>query len=144
MLVLHEFCRAIGANKQESCAFPSSCEIGNKIQGGIIAPMQVFEHQHQRFLSAERFQCFSNFPQHTSPGSLLSLLLKRRQISSADERRHLYEPSRSIATQHINNVLAPGGTAQPPERVQHGKIGFTRAILLQALPAPDPEMPGGS
>src|SRR5215475_6055168 len=104
MLSLREFCRAISADEQEPRAFPSSCEIGNKIQGGIIAPMQVFEHQHQRFLCAEHLQRFSNFPQHTSPGSLVSLLLKRRQISSTNKRRHLHKPGWSITTQHINNV----------------------------------------
>jgi hypothetical protein len=45
-----------------------------------------------------------------------------------------------VPPQQRQEVLRTWGTAEPPQRFQHGQIGFASTILLDALPLTEPDL----
>jgi hypothetical protein len=60
--------RAIRANEQEPGGLPPLRQPGYEVQRGMIAPVQVFENEHQRTLCRDGIHRLGQLAQHAFPG----------------------------------------------------------------------------
>jgi hypothetical protein len=56
--------QAIGAQHQEARWLPTPGEHGQYIQRGVVAPVQVFEYEHQRLHGCQSFEGLGQLAQH--------------------------------------------------------------------------------
>jgi hypothetical protein len=61
MASLQRVGKTIRAQQQESGRFPSSRQDGQQVESGVVAPVQIFEHQQQRLSSGQQIKSLSQF-----------------------------------------------------------------------------------
>lgn len=126
--------RPIGADHQQARRLPPPRQGGEQVQGGIIAPVQVLQHQHQGGLRGHRFQRLRHLPQHPLRRCRHPLALQLGLLGRAEQPGQLPEPGRGIAAQQRDESFALRGPAEPAQRFQHRQVSFPGAVMLHALP----------
>src|SRR5262249_31237291 len=119
------------------------CQIGEPVQRGYIAPVQIFEPEHQRPLGRQCFHRLRHLPQHPLPRRALNLPWQALTLRCTEECGHLDQPGGRILAQEYDEPVAAGRATQSSHRLQYWHVPFARAVVLDALPAPDPHPPLG-
>ena len=133
------FGRPIRADEEQARRFRSARQYCQQVQSGGIAPVQVFEHQHQRLPGSQQFQGLSQLPQHPFPRCPDHAAPQRLQVTGTDQTRHLHQPGRGLLPQERHQLLPTGSPAQAPQCLQHRQVSLPDPVVLDALPAPDPQ-----
>src|SRR5581483_7896792 len=89
--------RAVGADDKELRRRFTLRQERNEIEGRVITPVEVFEHQNERLLGSESFDGFRHLPEHALSGDALNALLQDLEVCWANDAWHLYEPTWGIA-----------------------------------------------
>ena len=133
---------AIGAEQEEARRIGTTRDIRQPRQRRHIAPVEVFQHQHERALGGEDIQGFGQLAQHAGLGGLTRGPLEALPCGRRHQPQHLDEPARSVLPQHRHKPLPFGSPAETSQRLQNGQIGFPRPIVVQALAVPHPDVLG--
>ena len=134
----------IRREQEQTRRFPPTRQDGQQVQGGGVAPVQVFEHQHQRLLGGQPLQGLGELPEHPFPRRPASAAPQRLQVSGRDQARHLHQPGRRLLPQERHPPLPAGAPTHASQRLQHRQIRFPHPVVLHALPVPDPQGPLGA
>src|SRR5437868_9535221 len=95
---------AICADNEQACSVLAACQVRHEIERGIIAPVQILEHEQQWRLQRDRFDRLSHFAQHSLAGRSLCLRLQDGSLSRLDNGRHLAEPAGSMLSQTVQHL----------------------------------------
>ena len=136
--------RPIGPQHQQPCGSPALRQIGQGLHGGVITPLQVFEHQHQWRLGGQHVEGLGQLAQHPGGGRPLHLALQVLQLGLAEHPEQLHQPQRGIAAQHGQHGRVLWPAAELPQRLQEGEVRFPLAIVLGALAPGDPHPTPGA
>ena len=134
---------AIGAEQEEARRIGTTRDIRQPRQRRHIAPVEVFQHQHERALGGEDIQGFGQLAQHAGLCGLTRGPLEALPCGRRHQHRHLDEPARGVLPQRRNEPLPHWFPAETSQCLQEGQIGFTRPIVIQALAVPHPDIPSG-
>src|SRR5215510_6181933 len=139
------FNRPPGSDDEQARRFAPLRQRRNEIQRRVIAPVQVFDHQHEWSVGRQRLDRSDNLAQHPLTRRPENLTLQRFASGGVKERRHLRKPHRSALIKELNQSVAAMFTTESFERFQQRQVSFARAVLFQTLPVPDPQVaPGGA
>ena len=141
MAPLQRVGETIRAQQQESSRFPPSRQHCKQVEGGVVAPVQVFEHQQQRLSGGQQIKGLSQFTEHPVPGRTGNAAPHYLQIGGTHQAGHLHQPGRGLLPQERHHLLPAGSPTQASQRLQHRQIGLPCPVMFEALAAPDPERP---
>ena len=136
--VEHEVHRAIRPEHQQLRGLPPLRQVGQQVHRGPVTPLQVFEHEHQRGVGRQHVERLGEFAAHAGRGRPGHLALEPFQLRLAHQPRELYQPQGRIPPQHRQDRVARRSVAQLPQRLEERQVRFPLAIVLGALPPPDP------
>ena len=136
--VEHEVDGAIRPEHQQLRWVPPLRQVGQQVHRGPVTPLQVFEHQHQWGVGRQHIERLGEFAAHAGRGRPGHLALEPFQLRLAHQPRELYQPQGRIPPQHRQDRVARRPTAQLPQRLEEWQVRFPLAIMLDALPPPEP------
>ena len=84
---------------QEASGCPPAGHQRQEIHRRRIAPVQVFEHQHQRHLGGQGIQHFGPFPEHALPRRPLEFVPQLRPVRGREQPGHLRHPGGGLLPQ---------------------------------------------
>src|SRR6202023_602831 len=91
----------------------------NQFERRKIAPVEIFEREHQRRFRREGLQRLRHLAQHPLLSNSLSSCLQLFPIGVAQQRRHLREPGRRELAQQLNYPLTAGLLTEAGPRPAH-------------------------
>ena len=119
-------------------------QVGEGLDRRVIAPLQVFQEQHQRPVGRQRLQRLGELAQHPGRRHAVQAAVEPLQLRLAHQAGELRQPHRRIPSQHGADLVPRGPVPQPPQRFHEGQIRLPLPIVLDALPpCRPPLMPGG-
>src|SRR5262249_11402438 len=107
----------IGTDAHQSRGITAACQVGDQVEGGVVTPVQVFEHQKQRRIRSETLDGFGHLAQYAFTRSTSSLRLKHAALVRGYKRRHVGKPDRSVLAQNVEH-LRSCGAAEPGEAIK--------------------------
>ena len=116
-------------------------DVADRLDGGRIAHVQVFEDEHHGLLTAEDLQRLRQLSQHAGPRGPGEAGGERLDLRRAQERRELSEPGRRVPTEDFPRHTALGPAAHLVQRLDHGQVCLALAVLLHALSPTDDRAP---
>ncbi len=72
------------------------CEIRDQVESRTIAPVKIFEYEHQRLPGSELVQRVAHFTQHAFTRCSQHFATQPLAIRGAQQRRHLQQPHRRM------------------------------------------------
>jgi hypothetical protein len=130
----------IRAHHQEPRGRAAAGEHGQQIDRRRIAPMQVFEPQDERRLGGQRLERLGQLPPHPLRGSAMAPAAQYVQLGLLDERGHLDEPGGCLPAQERDERSPLRPAREPAEGLEQRQVGLARAMVLDTLSAPDPQV----
>ena len=127
-------------NEQPRGAQPAG-QIRQQVQRGIVAPVQILQHQQERAADRQHLDRLGQLPQHALLGGPHDPALHRLERRRTEQRGHLGEPRGGLLFQHRQQRRSLGFSTQPAQRLQDRQVGFARAVVLDTLPARQPHIP---
>ena len=127
----------VRAHHEQARGLAPAGQARQEIDGGRVAPVQVFEHDGERLVEAERLEGLHQLAEHAVARRPQCPALDGLEIAVRQERRQLREPGRRVLLEGLDELLAPGRPAQSAERLEHGQVRLAGAVLLDALPSAD-------
>ena len=125
---------AVRAEQQQPGRLAPAQQRGDQVERGVVGPVQVLEHKHDRRRAADRVERLEHLAQHARAGRSLGALAHRLGGRAfAEQPRQLDEPGRGALGQRGDDRLAGGAARQRTERLEHGHVGLARPALGQAL-----------
>ncbi len=134
--------RSIGAEHQEPRPLRPPPEEREPVQRGRIAPMQVLEPQDQRGVEREGLQGLGQLAEHALPRVRLRSLLESPSLAGADQGRHLDQPRGGVPGEDPTDGVTVRLAAEPGQGIEDRQVGFSRAVVVDALPPTDPDRGG--
>ena len=125
--------RPIRPEHQETGGGPPAGQQRQQIQRRMIAPVQVFEHQHQRPLGGQGVQHFGPFPQHTLPRRPLEFVVQLRPVRGREQPGHLHQPGGGLLPQQCHQARPLRPPAELAQRLQDRQVRFPVPIGLDTL-----------
>ena len=117
----HRLHRAIRPQHQQPRRLPPLGQVGQELDRGVVTPVQVFEHQHQRRVGRQHVERLGEFAQHARLRRALHLALHPLQL-----RRR--SPARGVApATSAHTAAAPPGAPAPLARGSAAPTLLTRA-----------------
>ena len=135
--------RPVGAEQEEARALGAQSERRNQVDRRRIAPLEVVEPENQRALRGERLDGVAHLAQHALAIRAGDAREKPFALRLREERRHLREPRRGVATEHVEHPIPAGTAAHRRQRLQHRKVRLPGSVVLDALPAGDAKLVAG-
>ena len=105
--------------------------------------MQILKDQQKGPVRSHCFQGIADFAQHAVTTWSWIASMRDLTVLSFERERELCQPSGSLNGQDFRLCAARGGSAQVPERLQHGIVGFNSTIDLNALTSCHPQLGSG-
>ena len=96
---------------------PALYHIGQGVHGGVITPLQVFEHQHQWHVRRQDVERLGQLAQHARGARPLYLALQALQLGLAEHPEQLPQPQWGIAAQHGQHVRVSWPATELPQRL---------------------------
>ena len=119
-------------------------QVGEGLDRRVVAPLQVFQDQHQRPVGRQHLQRLGEFAQHPGRRQPVQAALESLQLRLAHQAGEVRQPHRRILPQHGADRVPLGPVAQPPQCFQEGQVRFPLPRVLDALPPRGPHpAPGG-
>ena len=131
--------RPVRSQDQQTRRVPTPGQHAQQIDRGRVAPVQVFQYQHERRVTRHRLERLHQLPQHSLSRRALRAPLYRLHVVVRQQPRQLRQPCRRMLPEDLNQRFAPHPSPQTPERLEHRQVGLARAVLLHALAAADTE-----
>ena len=101
--------------------------------------MQVFEHQHERLGRGHDVEGLGHLPQHALLCGAQHPALQSLQRRRTNQSGHLHQPGGRLLAQDLHHVRASWPSTQPLHGLQDRQIGFPCPVVVEALPAPNPQ-----
>lgn len=130
----------VGAEHEEPRGVPPARQPANQVEGGVVAPVQILDHEHEGTVGRDRIDGVAHLAQHAATRRSLDPVPQPAHLLGTPQTRHLCEPARRVPLERPHHALASRQPAEPPDRVEDGQIGLALAQVLDALP---PRHPGG-
>ena len=127
--------RSIGADDHKARKILTSRQIGDQLKCGVIAPMQILQNQQQGRFRGKGLNGLSHFAKHPLTGCSGNLRSQRFSLRLRHQGGHLRQPGGRLLSQYVEHPGSIRGTAKPGKSIENRQIGFSRTILLQALPS---------
>ena len=109
----------------------------DRIERRCVAPVQVFDRDHQRLLGCQPLDRIAPLAQHALARDAGGARQQQRLLGRLDGRRQLRQPARRRAPQQRQHRRAPVAVGEPAGGLQQGHVRLARAVLFDALPARD-------
>jgi hypothetical protein len=103
--------RSIRRDQEPTRRFPPTRQYSQQVQGGGVAPVQVFKHQHQRLPGGQQLQCLGELSEHPFPRHPVNAAPQRLQVGGTDQAWHLHQPGRGLLPQEHHYFLPTGSSA---------------------------------
>ena len=116
-------------------------QIRQQVQRGIVAPVQILQHQQERAADRQHLDRLGQLPQHALLGGPHDPALHRLERRRTEQRGHLGQPRGGLLLQHRQERRALGFSTQPAQRLQDRQVGFAPAVVLDTLPPRQPHIP---
>ena len=129
----------IGPEDQQAGRVGTPGDRGEPLQRRAITPVQIFQHQHERMRRGEDLQCPGELAQHPPLACPERLALERLALGRGEEAGHLGQPGRRILVEHGAEVGACRTVSEAFQGFEHRHVRFSRPIVLDTLPLPDPD-----
>src|ERR1700674_1040624 len=120
-----------GPEPQQTAMTASARQVIPQLTGCVIAPMQVLCHEQQRTILRVTVQQLTHFSQHARLACTDELGPQCIAFGCAAKPWQAQEPAWSNRTHEVGQRQVP--PAERGERFEHGKIGFARATLFDAV-----------
>ena len=115
-------------------------QVGEGLDRRMVAPLQVFQDQHQRPVGRQHLQRLGEFTQHVGRRRPLQAALEALQFRLAHQAGEVRQPHGRIAPQHGADRVPLGPAAQPPQ-APPGRAGTVPPPgVLHALPLRGPHL----
>jgi hypothetical protein len=88
--------RPIRAQHQQPRGFATPGHVGEPLDGRQIAPVQIFQHQHEGALGRQRPDHLGQLPQHPRLRGAAHPALEGFELLAGHERRQLHQPARRL------------------------------------------------
>lgn len=128
-----------GPDHQEPCRFTPLGEEPQQVDGGLVAPLQVLEHQQEGHVSGQCLDEDRELAQHALGPDGLQRLPQRGLILGADQPGHLSQPCRCDAAQQLCQAVATLPAHQTLQRLDHGRVRFAQPVLFDTGAASNPD-----
>src|SRR5262245_10168849 len=122
----------VGGNDQYRCTPSPAGKARQNVKRRVIAPVQIFNHDHHRITCAERLQELAVFAQHAFPGRAKDFLLKLTALFVANETRQLYHPSWRAISERSQQGWRSGSSAIILQGIDQREKCFIRPKMLNA------------
>jgi hypothetical protein len=142
MLLGQHLHRAIGTKHQEARPLRTPSEERQPVHRRHVAPVQVLEPQDQWRVETEHLHGLGQLAEHALLHGSLRSALEPPQLPGADEGRHLDQPGWRVLGEDPDDGVAAGFPAEPGQRIEDRQVGFSRAVVVDALPPTDPDRGG--
>ena len=127
--------RAPGAHHEQARRLCAACERDERIERRRVAPMHVFEHEHDGLGRGELLEQLEQLAQHPVARRAASALVQPLELARLDEPGHLDRPRRRPADEQLDDLAASRAVGQPAERVEQRQVGLALAVALETLAA---------
>ncbi len=132
----------VGAEHEEPGGPGPPRHVGEPVERGGVAPVQVLEPESDRRLRRQRLDRLGQLAQHPLPHGARRRPLERPQLGGADQRRHLRQPRRRVAPEDGNDG-APRFAPQAREGLEQRQVGLARPVVLDAATGGDEQPVAG-
>ena len=131
-----QFRGPIGPDQHQVSGAAAAGDVGDQVERREVAPVQVFQHEHQRRPRGQRIQGLAHLAEHALARRAAGVAGEALAIGRRHQRRQLHQPHRRVQPQDLDRRgVVP---AQLPDRVEDRQIRFAHPVLGQALPAAEP------
>ena len=127
---------AIASDHEQARRLLPPPEHRQQIEGRMVAPVEVLEHQQNGRRGRQRLQGLGHLAQHPLVGDPE----RRGGRRLAVDPRQLRQPCRSVAPENTDDPLGPGFAQQSPERFEDRQIRLRRAVVFEARTARDRQL----
>ena len=132
--------RPVGSEHEQPRGLAPAGQAGQQVDGGRVAPVQVFQDEHEKLVGAQGVEGVEQLTEHPVTRGPLRSTLHGFEVFVHQQRRQLHEPGRRELPEDVDNAVA-GRPPQSTERLQHRQIRLAGAVLFDALPARDANRP---
>ena len=134
--------RAQAGNDHQSCRVTPARQVGHHVQAGAVAPVQVFEPQHDGPFAGQRLQRLCQLAQHALCGGVGRRPTQCGRIGGVGQPGQLHQPGRGVAFKRLAQVVGADLPGQLLQRLQDRQVGLTRAVLIDATALDRPQLAG--
>ncbi len=133
MILRHHFRDPERGKPHQARAATPPRDVVDQLDGGAVAPVQVFRHQQQGVLLRVPVEQFTHLPQHALGTDAGQLAAQAVPFFGGAQPRQLQKPGGRDGPQQRRQrrIVA----AQVRQCFQHGQVGLARAVMFHALAA---------
>ena len=88
--------RAVGAEYQKAGRIGSAGNVREPLQGGSVAPVQIFQHQDQGVCSGQHLKGLGQLPDHAGGGHRLGAVGRGLALFRGQQRGQVNKPTRGM------------------------------------------------
>ncbi len=133
----------VRAEHHETSGVGPPGDVRQQVDGGMVAPVQVLEHDDQRTVRRQRLERVGHDAEHAIRGRYADPPLELLAFARREHARQLQQPFGGELAQAGHERSAVGAAAETAEALEDGQERLARAVLRHALSARDPRSRGG-
>lgn len=127
--------RTIGRQHQQARGLRPLRDRRKQVDAGVVAPVQVLQHQHQRPRCAQAFQNIVQFAALATGTCPRRAAFERTALFDTEQPAQLTQPRRRVAAQQLQCGAVAVVPAQVMQCLDHRPVRFFFAVMLRAATA---------
>ena len=125
------------AQHEQSGGLEPPCDDVEEVEGRVVGPVEVLEHQYRRLVCAEGLQHLHDLAQHAVARDADHARLERCPLLLGDEPGKLDEPRGRTLAEELHEPAAVVCATEPSQGLEDGHVRLARAPALDALAPAD-------